>query len=711
MNRWLIMVWLWAGCLGPILSLGQTPLERVQTESGTVIRSGSDQPYFLELPHEEPFLRALSTKRKYKGSLGSYEVKDKVKLSLDDWAQFPEGEKLQENGSLTLTGSLKDKKGRSASTTLQFQTVSPEVLEFEIWVTGASINRLEFAFTCPPDEPVFGFGEQFSYLNRKGHQFWMLVEEQGVGRGDKGVTFWAKLAGASGSPYTTYFPVPFFFLGSQRAISLEPGGPIHFDLTDPSRVWVRSDSRKLKGRIYLGKEPLEILERYTEDAGRFPELPEWAFGTWIGVQGGREKATRIVEEALAAGNPVTGLWIQDWVGPRQTAIGTRLNWDWYPDTTLYPNLKGFCEEMDQKGVKVLGYINPFLVEDGKLCQEAMEKGYLVKDEKGEDYRLAAGGFKAYIIDLSRPEVQAWTQEIIRENLVGNGFSGWMADFGEWLPFDAKLQGGMDADSFHNQFPVAWMETNRRAIETLTQKDEIVYFSRSGYAGAGKQGKLLWAGDQMTDWGEHDGLPSAVRGILSSGMSGLTLNHSDLGGYTVIQLPFTKHTRDRELLYRWAEFAAFTPVFRTHEGLRPEANIQVYSDSGSVAFFAKMGRLHYALKEYFQEAGREAAKKGYPVIRHLWLHYPDDARVWEADQSFLIGEDVLVTPVTQAGIERIEIYLPPGDWEHLFTGVTYPGGQFNRIDVPLGRPAAFIKSDSKWKKRIQNNLKKSFFLNP
>ena len=690
----LFCLWVIGLLLGPWAVYGQSELGwEITPQSLLLYRDTPQQPYWELDPGS---LRALQTDRKIDGKLGSYEVKDKVRTSCEQWKDFLAPAEVQVGEEFYFSGNLIDNEGLPVQVSLRVIPTGEGVLEFEIRAEGPGINRIEVAFDSPKDQPAFGFGEQFSYLDRKGHAFWMLVEEQGVGRGDPGTTFWAKLFGAAGTPYTTYCPVPFFFLDAGRAVWLDQGGALYFDLRDPERVWVRSDEQVLRGRIYLGEGPLEVLTRYTSDAGRMGTLPEWTLGTWIGVQGGREKATRVVDEALAAGNPVTGVWIQDWVGPRKTPIGMRLNWDWYPDTTLYPDLKGFCVEMNEKGVKVLGYVNPFLVEGGRLCKEASEKGYLVKNQKGEDYRLAAGGFDAYIIDLSRPEVKAWATQMIQSQLIDNGFSGWMADFGEWLPFDAQLEGGLRPEVFHNQFPVAWMEVNRAAIEGSALGAEGVFFSRSGFSGAGRAGMLLWAGDQMVDWGQHDGMPSAVRALLSSGLSGLPLNHTDLGGYTLIKAPFTKHVRDRELLYRWAEFAAFTPVFRTHEGLRPSANMQVYSDSAAVAFFARMGKLHSVLKPYLIQLNQESLERGWPMVRHLWLHYPEDPRVKSADNCFLLGEELLVFPVLEPNVREIERYFPKGDWVHVLTGKEVKGGETISIHVPLGVPAVFGKKGGSWR---------------
>ena len=78
--------------------------------------------------------------------------------------------------------------------------------------------------------------------------------------------------------------------------------------------------------------------------------------------------------------------------------------------------------------------------------------------------------------------------------------------------------------------------------------------------------MSWAGDQLVDWSQSDGLPSSIVSALSLATSGMGLTHSDIGGYT--GEPLVGLIRSKELLLRWTEYAAFTPVMRTHEGMRP-----------------------------------------------------------------------------------------------------------------------------------------------
>jgi alpha-glucosidase len=179
-------------------------------------------------------------------------------------------------------------------------------------------------------------------------------------------------------------------------------------------------------------------------------------------------------------------------------------------------------------------------------------------------------------------------------------------------------------------------------------------------------------------------------LLSSGLSGLTLNHADIGGYTTVNLPLSRYHRSRELLYRWIELSAFTPIYRTHEGLAPERNHQVYSDSASIEFFAEFGQLHYALKDYFQQLVRQASDRGIPPIRPLYLHYSQDTTTYELEQQFLMGRDMLVCPVVHKGAKQVRCYLPEAGWTHALTGEVYDEKGWHTIDAPIGQPCVLLR---------------------
>jgi Alpha-glucosidases, family 31 of glycosyl hydrolases len=105
----------------------------------------------------------------------------------------------------------------------------------------------------------------------------------------------------------------------------------------------------------------------------------------------------------------------------------------------------------------------------------------------------------------------------------------MHDFAEALPFDAVLASGDAGSSYHNQYMVEWVKLGREAVQEAGMEGEIVFFNRAGYTRSPAYTTLFWEGDQMVTWDEHDGFKSAIKGLISGGLSGLSINHSDSWG--------------------------------------------------------------------------------------------------------------------------------------------------------------------------------------
>lgn len=626
-------------------------------------------------------------------SIADYEIKDKLgsfkvyhNFYIEKFDKPKDLQILKDADEIIITGFLHSRKKNSVSFELIFKK-EKENINYILNIDNHNINIINIKFTSNEKEAIFGMGEQFSHVNFKGKKVPMLVEENGIGRGDKKTTFLANLLGAAGNEMATYTPIPFFHTTENRAFLLENTEYSLFDFSKAHYIDITVFSHQLKGSMWQAATPKELLKLYTEKTGRMPLLPEFTKGSILGLQGGKEVVEQIVSETLEYGNPVTAIWIQDWVGKRQTIIGSRLQWDWKADESIYPNFKQWCDSLNKEGIKVLGYINPYMVADRTTAKYALEKGFTVHDKNGSPYKFQAGGFEAYMVDFTNPAAYDWYKNIIKENMIEMGLSGWMADFAEWLPFDAQLHSGISAKSYHNQYPVDWMKLNKEAIEEMGRED-IFIFNRSGFTNINQYSIALWAGDQTTDFGIHDGLPSAICAYNSSGLSGITINHSDIGGYTAINLWPFKVLRDKDVLYRWIEMETFTPIFRTHEGLIPDNMIQFYSDTETQEFFAKMGEIHKDLYPLFKKYNKEASETGIPIVRHPYLEFSDDTITYDLKYQFMLGDTLMVIPVIEANSNKAKGYLPKGKWQHYFTNEIFEGGSFQEFEAPYGQPAVF-----------------------
>jgi alpha-glucosidase (family GH31 glycosyl hydrolase) len=213
--------------------------------------------------------------------------------------------------------------------------------------------------------------------------------------------------------------------------------------------------------------------------------------------------------------------------------------------------------------------------------------------------------------------------------------------------------------------------------------------RNGYAGMQRYGSFLWSGDVYSTWETlKTHLPIAV----NTGLSGVPYWGTDIGGF----VPTKEFTA--ELFVRWFQFGAFCTLFRSHGrtwklrlpwgwntgdpgpveirnyggAANPDAS-QLHNPQVEI-ICRKYLELRYRMLPYTYSAVRECTRTGMPVMRSLWLHYPDDAAAVARGDEYLWGRDLLVAPVVEQGATSRTVYLPSGDWWDFWTGERVKGGR-------------------------------------
>ena len=693
-------------------TVGRFLVDVIRTQIG-VRHQASPSRSLWQSASSRPFLAVgigAAAFREHGNPLGSFDVTDTVSsqylFSSIDTVQ------VIDPSSIALYGTLSDSKS-TIGFRMVFRAVAKNQLQFLINVEGDSAdryNRVFLNYASSPNEAFFGFGQQLTYFNQKGNIIPIIVQEHGIGRGLPLVTQLVDLLydGAGGTPCFTEAPAPQYITSQLRSLFLENKEYSVFDMRAADYVAVKLFSGAMTGRILFGATPLALIEEYTSYSGRVRALPAWAHeGVMVATEGGSAIVNALLAKLIDANVPLVGLWIQDWSGTKTTSAGHQVLWNWQLSSALYPDWDQIVAKLAQLGARIFIYINPFLVPvpcdpanpqecPRDLYQEALNKGYLVK-QNGTTFTYINSTIQAGMLDLSNPDARLWIKQVIKQEMIGKAkASGWMGDFGEALPFNADLHAGADPYLWHNHFPEVWAQVQREAIDETGNGDDFLFWNRSGFSRSPTYSTAGWLGDQLQTWDEYDGIKTAVVGMLSGGISGFSILHSDTGGFVAAELKdYPVIARSTELLMRWMELSAFTALFRTHEGLIPSISAQVDTDAETLSHLAQFALIYKSLAFYRKVLVDDASKLGHPVVRHLFLHYPNDANIYALRYQYMLGPDFLIAPVLNQGATSVNVYLPADNWVHLWSGTVFhaTSGEWIQIAAPVGQPGVFFREGS------------------
>ena len=632
------------------------------------------------------------------------------KSTIDSWEKTPDGPRL--------IGHFED---CDLNFSFSFAAVASHRLQVTLEVTADDgqppVSEVSLGWASDKSERFFGFGAQYNHLDFKGKLLPIWCQEQGHGRGLEPLSELLNAAspGSAGSWFSSYTCVPYMLSTNGYGLVVENDEYVEFDMRDEKATRVAVFASTLKAQVIAGKDPLAITEAYTEYSGRMQPLPEWTQkGAIVRSYGGSESALDKVTEMDIAGGALAALWVEDWAGTRQTPFGTRMWWNWDIDRTVYPDFEEMVTTLNDFGVRTLIYFNPFLADatekpglERHLFAEAEEAGYLVKSLDGETELIPNGGFDAAMLDLTNSEAREWIKDVMR-TLIAKGVSGWMADFGEALPLEVSLHSGDHPESYHNRYPYDWAKLNKEVAEEEGVISEHLTFNRSGNAQSPSVARSFWIGDQLVTWDDFDGFKTVVPALLSSGLSGYSLQHADVGGWLSVNQPLVEIElfRTKELFQRWMELNTFTVLVRLHTTNLPELNHQYNTDDETLVHFSRMTQVFASLAGYRKTLMEEATSRGLPVVRHPLLHYPEDPKVYDLKQQFMLGADFMVAPVVDKGEVTVSLYLPAGSWTHLWSGEVFDHteqGQTVTIAAPIGEPAVFFRTDSNWGPELRSDL--------
>jgi alpha-glucosidase (family GH31 glycosyl hydrolase) len=502
-----------------------------------------------------------------------------------------------------------------------------------------------------------------------------------------------------GIPQGDYAPVPWLLSSAGWAAWLETSGPgVEADLTeDRASLSIRAAAGPLRLHLFCHPTPAACLRAFVGATGRPALLPEWAYGHW--------KSRDVYEHQDDVED--------DWRGYRANrlpldAIVIDSPWEtqyntWRFSPQQFPDAPGLIRGMREDGVRAVVWVTPWVnlesihgqrppdPESERLHREpapnyteGAEAGHYIRTADGEPYVGRWWMGTGSIVDFTSGAAREWWWGLAH-NVFELGVEGVKADDGEgyYFPPDSLLADGRSGAEAAWDFGRLYRQTTQEALDRVHGKGRGVVFGRSGWTGQQAVG-MLWGGDQASDFWS---LRALLTSLLTAAVSGFSNLSHDVGGYLGRRLA---ERCEPELLVRWAQLGALSPLMQAHGRFQQEA--WTY-DQHILNLYREAVILHERLVPYIRAAAATARRSGLPIMRPLCLVDPADRDGWRIADSFQLGPSLWVAPVLEEGAESQRTYLPRGEWVCWWTGEHTRGERWIEAAAPLERIPLWVRAGS------------------
>jgi alpha-glucosidase (family GH31 glycosyl hydrolase) len=440
-------------------------------------------------------------------------------------------------------------------------------------------------------------------------------------------------------------------------------GYLDLDSNKSNTLAFEATSGSKKYQLIVGGNWESILKNYTHLTGRQPLPARWVLGNFSSRFGYHSQ--KEVEKTIAAFQkeqiPVDAIILDlYWFG--HTIKETMGNLAFVKDS--FPNPKKMMADLKEKGIKTVLITEPFILTTSNRWEEALEEEILALDTLGNpgtyDFYFGNTG----LIDVFNPKAIDWFWNIYKD-LKDYGVAGWWGDLGEPEVHPEYLRHHTGtANEVHNIYGHQWAKIIFDGYVKNYPEQRPFILMRAGYSGSQRLGMIPWSGDVNRSWG---GLKPQTEITLQMGLQGLGYMHSDLGG-------FAGDLLDDELYVRWLQFGVFQPVFRPHAQEEVPSE-PVFRAEKAKKLSKKAIELRYKLLPYNYTIAFENSQNGMPLMRPLFFEEPDNYQYYHISETYLWGNDLLISPVVSSGLKTQKVYFPStSHWFDFYSGKKMEGGK-------------------------------------
>jgi len=491
-------------------------------------------------------------------------------------------------------------------------------------------------------EDIYGLGERYTPFVKNG----------------QAVEIWNEDGGTASEQ--TYKNIPFYITNKGYGIFVDHPGDVHFEVGSEKveRVQFSVKTEQLDYYFLNGGSPKDTVKLYTDMTGKPALPPSWSFGLWLTTS----FTTSYDEET------VTGL-IQG-MADRDIPLHTFhfdcfwmkgyewCNFKWDPDT--FPDPEGMLRRYKARGLHICVWINSYIGQKSSMFDEGLENGYFVKNIDGSVWQCDRWQAGMALVDFTNPGACDWYQTKLA-TLIDMGVDCFKTDFGERIPVTGvKYYDGSDTVKMHNYYTYLYNKTVFEIVEKKLGKDKALVFARSTAAG-GQKFPVHWGGDCTAT---YSSMAEDLRGGLSLALSGYGFWSHDIGGFEL--------TASADVYKRWCAFG----LLSSHSRLHGSSSYRVpwLFDDEACDVLRKFVKLKCSFMPYIFRQAVIAHEEGIPMLRPMFMEFPEELACETIDKQYMFGESLLVAPIFKSTGE-VSYFLPEGTWTNYLNGQIIEGGRW------------------------------------